>query len=308
MEKGDSVDRLIYDRSMTSRPASDDGLRMMVICLGVKTDYWDLLMELYPSISNCCLDVREAFHREWDEAVRGSGFDEAVRCRMKRKDAWDIVMEAAMCILKTFDLLVVVCNHGRHRSLSLGVEISSRVGCELVSPRDGKYGSRSLSPHLFISNISSRLDAHRLLFERAEYPISGFGVCECDFDGPEWMNSPGEGERTDPQQLHVLRRGDLAVWTVKAADLGGGDGWVRGSIMSYWHRKEMGGSDVTRAKWMPASAIKRLDHYHFQGVYDLEGSLSTQWRMYQKNIEQADDMPAKCQKREERWGHRRWRR
>ena len=63
----------------------DDQLRLTVIAIGEKTKYWQPLIDAFPPMANCCLDVRSAFSREWDEDITGSGFDPATRDRIKSK-------------------------------------------------------------------------------------------------------------------------------------------------------------------------------------------------------------------------------
>jgi len=63
--------------------------------------------------------VRKAFSRNHDETTHHDGFHKHIRERMKKKEAWPAVWEAAMCVIKRFKLVVLVCNHGKHRSLSM---------------------------------------------------------------------------------------------------------------------------------------------------------------------------------------------
>ena len=134
-----------------------------------------------------------------------------------------------MWILWSFGILVVVCNHGKHRSLSLGDEIATAADCELVSPRDTSRRVWLRDVRRFLSYIAPRLKAHVERFGDFDHPIRSIGVCNVDFDGPEWMNSPGEGVRTNPEDLHVLHRGDLVVeWTKPTSYIGS---WSRGTVI-----------------------------------------------------------------------------
>ena len=49
--------------------------RHTVVAIGVKTDHWRLVSEEFPGIVNCCLDVREAFQRGWNDDTKGTGSD-----------------------------------------------------------------------------------------------------------------------------------------------------------------------------------------------------------------------------------------
>ena len=58
-----------------------------VIALGVKTYAWEHVATEFPSILNCCVDVRRLLGREWGEDTRGSGYDRGVRERIRAKDS-----------------------------------------------------------------------------------------------------------------------------------------------------------------------------------------------------------------------------
>ena len=87
----------------------------------------------YPMVLNCCINVVEALKRGHDESSSGSGFDKHTRERMMARDTWQTVWGVALEVLIAFGLLVVLCNHGRHRSLSLAYELHKFFGIELVS-------------------------------------------------------------------------------------------------------------------------------------------------------------------------------
>ena len=90
------------------------------MAVGIRTKHWTALIEAYLDIFNCSMDVRYALGLEWDETVNeGTGMDEHVRDRMKKKDMWQVLIEVATFILAQFNILLVVCNHGKHRSLAL---------------------------------------------------------------------------------------------------------------------------------------------------------------------------------------------
>ena len=108
----------------------------MVVALGIYTEHWRLVKHAFPGIHNCCIDVTRAFRRESDEDRSGSGFDLHSRIRIMAKRTWPVVWEVAMSVLNKFGILIVLCNHGRHRSLSLAYELAAfRAGCRLISMR-----------------------------------------------------------------------------------------------------------------------------------------------------------------------------
>ena len=105
-------------------------LDKVVISIGTRTDHWSELLESYPEIRNCSMDVAYALERREDEiSDDGTGFDESVRARMKNKDTWKVLWEVAVEMLRRFGILLVLCRHGKHRSLSLAFEIAKEFAC-----------------------------------------------------------------------------------------------------------------------------------------------------------------------------------
>ena len=127
-----------------------------VIALGVKTDHWHLLLDSFPPIVSCCLDVRRAFTKQWDESTRGTGFDLSIRSRITSKKAWPFVWEIALSVLLKFGLLIVVCNYGKHRSLSLAYEMALHTHSRLFTPCDQQAHRQFPDPGQFLSRVTDR--------------------------------------------------------------------------------------------------------------------------------------------------------
>ena len=238
----------------------------VIIALGIKIAHWLALVEECPSILNCCIDVRKALGVKSGETAGGSGFDERIRRVVKMKPAWSVVWEVAMWIFSSFGTLLVVCSHGKHRSLSLAYEIAMVVDCELISPL---YSCNQMLSRVedILLYIRPRLMEHARRFGHFNYPIHNIGVCKVDFDGPKWMNSPGEGVRTNPEHLHVLHTGDLVVEWTKPATYDGS--WSRGTVIH--------GLDAIHGRWFPPSYVTPLEKFHFRDVENLQESLMCQW-------------------------------
>ena len=120
-----------------------------VIAVGRKTPHWKTLSAAFPSVRNCVIDVRRAFSREYGEDTSGTGFDEDVRLRIKAKLAWPVVFELALLVLQTFGLCIVLCNHGKHRSVTVAYEVAKHSAASLVSPRYGNGKLQDASPSYF---------------------------------------------------------------------------------------------------------------------------------------------------------------
>ena len=165
----------------------------VVVALGIETDHWSHVFGEFPDILNCCIDVRHAFQKEQDESTHGTGFDQSVRNRMISKNTWSTFWEAALVILQKFGLLVVLCNHGKHRSLSLVIELANYTGCECVSTRSISSPLKLTPIACVMADLRDSLRRHCESFGNHLNPIIGIGVCLHPFDGTAW--AAGKSER-----------------------------------------------------------------------------------------------------------------
>jgi len=252
-------------------------LKAMVIAVDSKTKYCQWLVGSYPRILNCCIVVRDDENMEWDEDTEDSGAHEDVRRRMKEKHAWRVVREAARYIFESYGMLLVVCNYGKQGSLSLGYEIARDADCEFVAPRDRSRSVNHEQVLEFLSCVASRVEVHEERFGRLDHPIRSMGVCTRRFDGPEWMNGR-EHESINPEDMHVLQRGDLVLeWRNPVV---GGECWAMGAVIH--------DLDVREGLWFPCVLdttiyVQRMKKYFFPRVLDIGESVMRQWKGRQWN-------------------------
>ena len=158
--------------------------------MGIYTEHWRLVKHAFPGIHNCCIDVTRAFRRESDEDPSGSGFDLHTRIRIMAKRTWPVVWEVAMSVLNKFGILIVLCNHGRHRSLSLAYELAAfRAGCRLISMRCPDRPSMMRHPNDVLRIITPRLAQYLDAFGGHPHPVVGIHVCRYGFDGTAWASN-----------------------------------------------------------------------------------------------------------------------
>ena len=203
--------------------SGEDVQRGMVVALGTDTAHWRLVKNSFPGIHNCCIDVARALRREWNEDTSGSGFDADTRTRIMAKRTWPVIWEVAMCVLREFGLLIILCNHGRHRSLTLAYELAAREKCCLVSMRDRDRPSKMLNPCSVLQIITPRVRWHLEAFARYPHPVAGIHVCRNDFDGTAWaanehldaaphpVSAPRHGQGGHPGRESLPRRGANGV-------------------------------------------------------------------------------------------------
>ena len=160
--------------------------KVIIIAIGQRTPHWDALRREFPGIWNCCLDVRAAFNREWDESAQGTGFDISVRDRMRAKETWAVVFQTALVIAQEIGLVIIVCNHGKHRSLSVAIELASHTHGQLVSIRHQAHPLQLRDVTEFMNEVSPHLHRHTNLHSHRVHPIAGISVCVQYWDGRDW--------------------------------------------------------------------------------------------------------------------------
>jgi hypothetical protein len=239
----------------------------LVIAVGVYTDHWGALVNAYPEILNCSMDVRDALGREWGESTYGSGMDENVRNRMKEKRTWKLLWEVALRIMERFGILLVVCNHGKHRSLSLAYEVAKYCNCELISPRDRTHAIRLSDTRQFLSYLAPRLEEHRTVYGGHIHPLVSVEVCTRNFDGPFWVISNDYTDTNDPRDLHVMAIGDIVLQM--DTDIGDAAGWAYGSLLR--------GDECVPKLWYHPGAVKRMANWHYPKVENVGDSLKGLW-------------------------------
>ena len=161
----------------------------LVVSVGELCPHWSAFLREFPRAMNCCISVWRALSPESGEELVGNGFDKSFRDRMKAKDGWGLVWNVCHCVLREFGVLVVLCKHGKNRSLSLAIELADSFGCEYRAMRD-EWRPRSIRPvDVFLNELRPRFKRHVLRHGGDRFPFMGVGRCVVDFDGPDWVGA-----------------------------------------------------------------------------------------------------------------------
>ena len=240
-----------------------------MISIGTRTAHWSELLDSYPEIRNCSMDVAHALERREDENPdNGTGFDELVRDKMRKKDTWKVLWEVAVEILARFRILLVVCRHGKHRSLSLAYEIHKEFECKLISPcyTDDEYFRRRWRDHeLFLADISPRLDEHKRIHGKERHPLVGVRICKRSFNGPDYVERK-YGSSGD--NVHVMKPGAVVVQV--ESECRTDFGWHIGSVI-------YSEGEVSRCKWYPPLSVQDMEDWHYPTVKKLDDDLKQHW-------------------------------
>ena len=78
----------------------------------------------FPLATNCCMDVARALAQERAEPKNGTGLDPGCQERIRNKPFYSLLMAIGHLILEAFGILIVVCNHGKHRSTAIAADIA----------------------------------------------------------------------------------------------------------------------------------------------------------------------------------------
>ena len=241
-------------------------LDKVVISIGTRTDHWSELLESYPEIRNCSMDVAYALERRGDENPdNGTGFDELVRDKMREKDTWKVLWEVAVEILARFRILVVLCTHGKHRSLSLAYEIHKEFGCKLISPRNPTFRRRWRDPKQFLADIAPRLEEHKKIHGKKLHPLVGIWICKRSFNGPDYVKRKYGGSGDN---VHVMEPGAVVVQMEDESDTD--SDWHIGSVIS-------SEGEVSRSKWYPPATVQNMKHWYYPAVQKLDDDLKKHW-------------------------------
>ena len=243
----------------------------VVLAVGLRTDHWKALMDSCPEIVNCCMDVRDLLGRQWDDGDPGdgSGMDTAVRHRMKEKPAWSVLWVVAMVIMERFGILVVVCNWGKHRSLSLAYEVANHLNCELISPRNRAHSVRLSDVQQFSLYLAPRLRLHSEQHGNIPHPLVDVKLCVANFDGPEWSRR-NDDEGYNHEWLHNMVKGDIImqITNIHSKDTE----WQFGTILHH--------GDATVSRWYNPKMATSMPKDYYPGVQDIAQSLTYQHMLH----------------------------
>ena len=145
----------------------------LIVSMGLETAHWSALYHEFPDAINCCINVCDAFARERDDVVDSTGFEKETRDRMRAKRAWPFAWKLSTCILREFGVLIILCRHGRHRSLSLAIELADHFEREFRCIRDSRRPTTYRPVEDVMRELRPRLSSHVGRYGGREFPVIG---------------------------------------------------------------------------------------------------------------------------------------
>ena len=211
-------------------------------------------MTRYPAAAACCLDIRRAFHRPWEANAEGTGFDAACRRRVAESPTYPPLLETAIYILQSLGVVILVCNHGKHRSLSLAYDVASLTGGVLVATRDAESPQRLGPVDYFIKVVEAFLEPFSEIFAGWPHPIRQVVVAVDSWDGTAWAAEQPPAAGRD--HYLTFARGELLVLlTERSSDA---CGWAYGLRVTQGGHRSPG--------WLPPRYVGSIPEDFFPGA------------------------------------------
>ena len=174
-----------------------------------------------------------------------------------------------MSVLLKFRLLIVVCNHGKHRSLSLAYELAHYTKARLIIPRDRQFYRHRPEPHQFLTHVSGRLRQHRATYLYSPHPFRRIGIVLVGFDACSWAIY----HQVDADEYCNLLSGDIVV-EISPPNQEAACGWGYGVIIR--------GSRSYPGCWFPPAYVRDLKYDHIEGTGHFGQELISIWTTYTK--------------------------
>ena len=213
--------------------------------MAIETHAWNCILFEFPAIRNCCIDVRRLLGRRWDEETAGTGFEKRVRDRIKTNASWATIWEVSSVILREFGLLVVLCNHGKHRSLSVAFELAEHFGCKMVCTRHATPQGGYRRTHDIMTDLRPLCTSHCWRFGHRMNPVINANRCICGFDGIAWAKEESEPYRS----CHYLTIAKDDIVVRIRCDPHIAEGWALGC--------NMGANGIVG--WFPPDYVRPFD-------------------------------------------------
>ena len=173
--------------------------------------------------------------------------------------------EIALSVLLKFGLLIVVCNYGKRRSLSLAYELALHTQARLFTPRGQQAHCQFPDPVQFLSRVTDRLQQHRDAYSHWCHPFRRVGIVKVGFDCTSWAF----GHQVDAADYCSLFSGDIVV-EISPPNEEAACGWGYGIIFR--------AGEIYSACWFPPAYVRDLPPGHIEGTGSFGEQLLSIWK------------------------------
>jgi hypothetical protein len=147
----------------------------LVLVVGSDTAHYRQLLERFPTVSNCVINVTDPLRLPRHVPKEGdTGFEDACASRIANMMAFHPLVAAAIEIFYRTHLVVVHCRRGRHRSVVVGRAVAAFTGARLWCPCIATPYSFAIPPERLWPLLEGRLRTHASRRARVPFPILDF--------------------------------------------------------------------------------------------------------------------------------------
>ena len=172
------------------------------------------------------MNVTSLLLKEKGESTKCTGLDEECSRRIRNKPAYPLLMLLGNIILDMFGILLVVCNHGKHRSVAVAKNIAQERSGVFLAPCSKALGyGYYMSSKDFIQRIERYMVAHISKNGEVEFPIISVGSCGIAWEGNDWANE----HNVDKEEYHSPAKDDIIVELLPPSNAGG---WMYATL--FW--------------------------------------------------------------------------
>lgn len=248
-------------RLPSSQAESVSSIARVVVALAVDVlsgeegaSYFDTLRAKYPDVCNCGIDVR--YLREVGLSS-SNGMDVEAREQLQKQRAWNVVYEAAVGICESFSLVIVLCESGRYKSLSIAFHIAEKIKCLLFchhAPSEDAAKRTCLIPQVvthpnqLMEELPPRLELHSRLFGQQPHPLLGVAECRSPFNAYEEVKKAGRADLLTNPNVDPFRscsESDMLVAFAK------NNGHLYGTLIgNHWISQVL-----ARHRWLPEKCV-----------------------------------------------------
>ncbi len=151
----------------------------LVLVVGSDTTHYRQLLERFPSVANCVINVTDPLRLSRRGPRDGAtGFDDACASRIAGMSAFHPLVAAALEVFYRTHLVVVHCRRGRHRSVVVGRAVAAFTGARLWCPCIATPYSYAIPPEQLWAFLEGRFRTHASRRARVPFPVLDFNTVD----------------------------------------------------------------------------------------------------------------------------------
>ena len=218
----------------------------LIVAMGFQSEHWLELgrANLIDDLIHCSINVKSALRKGCNETTDGTGLDDPCARRIRAKPLYQLLKDVGLIVLDRLGMLIVVCNHGKHRSVALARDLATHTNGEFLAPccKEGPLHGYYIAPRELPGRLSHWLRRCKSRVGRWSFPVKSVGVCVAPWNGPAWGHAY---DSAGSYQYHIVAEDDRIIELFDDPIPEDPQGWVLAMVIA-----RDGYSRVDR-KWIP---------------------------------------------------------